>query len=64
MTETQARKILGAAIEINDGLYDPQDMAWNAGDEKITLDGEFSADKLEAIAWWMKNKEGWLLRDK
>lgn len=33
-------------------------LAWthDTNPEKATLDGDFSADELEAIAWWMRNK--------
>jgi len=27
---------------------------WGIHDDTATLDGEFSADELEAIAWWMR----------
>jgi hypothetical protein len=29
---------------------------WNQGDNTATLDGEFTADQLEAIAIWMREK--------
>jgi hypothetical protein len=32
-------------------------LAWDPGDKEATLDGIFSAEELEAIAWWMRNKE-------
>jgi hypothetical protein len=31
-------------------------LSWNPGDEQATLDGDYSAEDLEAIAWWMRNK--------
>lgn len=27
------------------------------GGDKVTLDGRFTADELEAMAWWMRNKK-------
>lgn len=29
---------------------------WLPGCDSALLDGTFSADELEAIAWWMRNK--------
>ena len=35
----------------------PKDSSWNrACAKRATLDGTFTADELEAIAWWMRNK--------
>jgi hypothetical protein len=48
-----ARRLLGESGGLyNCGVY----LSWNPGDEGATLDGEFDADDLEAIAWWMRNK--------
>jgi hypothetical protein len=32
-------------------------MCWNKGEEVAVLDGEFTADELEAIAYWMRDKK-------
>lgn len=54
MDEQRAREILEGAIRpdnslSNGGWY----LYWNGGG--AALDGDFCADDLEAIAWWMKN---------
>ncbi len=59
MNESEAKKILGIAIERGDGLYTNLDgaIAWNTDDEKIIMEGEFTPEYLEAVAWWIKNKK-------
>lgn len=61
MNEQRAREILGipplaegrAAL---DGANNVDYLkTWGPG-ESVTLDGHFTADQLEAIAWWMRNK--------
>lgn len=62
MNEQQAREILGDSIRA-DGALDSvrKFLMWptQAGDRPppniAVLDGDFSADELEAIAWWMRN---------
>ena len=59
MNETEARGILGNAIQPDNGLYDLSGyLFWDKtdGTDEITLDGRFSADDLEAYVWWMNNK--------
>lgn len=48
MNEKKAKKLLDDTI----GYV----RIWPSYDH-ATLDGEFTADELEAIAWWMKNKK-------
>lgn len=60
MTEQRAREILGEAV-LSDGLYggSGEYLSWPSkgnDHEGATLDGRFTADELEAIAWWMRNK--------
>lgn len=59
MTEQRAREILGDAIQ-PDGMlcHNEQYSLWPDGGDltAVKLDGRFSADELEAIAWWMRNK--------
>ena len=56
MDEEKARKLLGDSIK-EDGLYSlGWYLGWTHGDADATLDGSFTADDLEAIAWWMRNK--------
>ena len=58
MTEERARKILGDTVQANGELYClGHYTAWRLGDERATLDCEFSAEELAAIAWWMRNAE-------
>ena len=56
MDEKQAKEILGDNIKSpEDGLYSLREyIHWNVGDDKATLDGKFTADELEATAWWMR----------
>lgn len=59
MTEKRAKKILKRWIEPDNGLFClGQYVAWPiSGDKKqACLDSSFTADELEAIAWWMRNK--------
>ena len=59
MNNEQASEILSGEIQEDGGLYSlGWYLAWTVGYEGATLDGEFTADELEAIAWWMKNKGG------
>ena len=53
MDEQHAREILGDAID-GKGLY-TQNLCWEFGDATVEIDGEYTADELEAIAWWMRN---------
>lgn len=63
MDEEKAKEILGNVIEVDGGLHSlcsGEHFAytnWFKGDETATLDGEFTADQLEAIAWWIRNKK-------
>lgn len=57
MDEETAKKLLGSAVKSGGGLHSVGwYLAWTPGDEDARLDGTFSADALEAIAWWMRNK--------
>ncbi len=58
MDEERVKKILKPEVLSNDGgLYSlGWYLAWSPNDTEVTLDGPFTADELEAIAWWMKNK--------
>jgi hypothetical protein len=54
MNERRARELI-AGLAPDGNLF-----RWPAyGDdpEYALLDGDFSADELEAIAWWMRNKK-------
>jgi hypothetical protein len=59
MNEAKARKILGSTVNAQGGLGNglpvigwPQSGDWR---DQVLLDGDFTADTLEAIAWWMRN---------
>jgi hypothetical protein len=57
MTEQRAREILGDSIKSDDDLLDrSQYLSWRTSEDNARLDSSFTADELEAIAWWMKNK--------
>ncbi len=56
MNREKAIKILGDTITEDGGLYNiGHYISWNKGDDDVCLDCRFSADELEAIAWWMRN---------
>ena len=57
MDERKAREIL-KYFDITDyGLFSSSPFfAWNKKNKDACLDGDFTADDLEAIAWWMRNK--------
>ena len=56
MNEEKARAVLKDYIQQDGGLFClGHYMAWNKGNRSVTLDSIFSAEELEAIAWWMKN---------
>lgn len=56
MTLAEAQEHLAGVVETTHGLYSPGwYLAWDVGNEKAILDGEFSADDLEAIAVYMRN---------
>ncbi len=58
MNEEQARKILGDAVHPDGSLYQlGQYLCWNGKEDDACLDADFTADELEAIAWWMRNKK-------
>lgn len=59
LTEECARDILGAIVQEYNGLGSCAD-AWVmwpmlGHENEIELDGIFTADELEAMAWWMRN---------
>ena len=57
MNEEEARRRLGRAIEQNNSLIDGCDdfVSWYGN--VVLLDGHFTADYLEAVVWWMRNKK-------
>lgn len=56
MTEAEVREILGSDIKPNGNLAcTGRYLYWQFGHDFACLDADFSADELEAIAWWMKN---------
>ena len=57
MNEEKAREILGDTINSDGSLFCLDHyIVWNVGDMVVTLDCQFNADELEALAWWMRNK--------
>ena len=61
MNEAEAREILGEIGKENNCTFSRID-GWNEWDARfpgtICLDGNFSVGELEAMVWWMKNKDG------
>ena len=59
MGEEKAKAILGDLINPDGTLYGlGRYIFWTPKkeDPRACLDGHFSADELEAIAWWMRHK--------
>lgn len=58
MNEAKIKKILkDVKFEEDGGLSsDLKYLSWDVGQIEATLDGDFTADELEAIAWWMRHK--------
>lgn len=59
MNEHKARVILTQYIRCDNALSSimmENYVYWN-GQDKVVIDGKFTTDELEAIAWWIKNKE-------
>lgn len=55
MNEQRAREILKSAIKPSGALLDRVAyMSWEPGDSDVVLDGQFTAEELEAIAFWMR----------
>lgn len=55
MNDEKAKEILGDAIEKDGGLFSSGHyMAYEPGDDVITLDCQFTFEELEAIAYWMR----------
>jgi hypothetical protein len=58
MTEEKAREILGDGIKPDNSVRRSSPFIfWAPEYELVSLDGGFSPDELEAIAWWMRNKK-------
>lgn len=56
MTEERAREIWKDEIQPDGGIYClGHYIAWTPGEQKATLDCEFSADELEALVWFMRH---------
>lgn len=61
MTEEEKLQAEHAAVELQEAIC-PNGLenigwyiSWTVGDSKVVLDGEYTAETLEAIAWWMKH---------
>jgi hypothetical protein len=58
MTEQRAMEILNGVDIFSDmpSLGNGEYTNWHEGDATVKLDGRFTAEELEAIVWWMRNK--------
>lgn len=57
MWEPRAREILGKRIDDARGTFDGAFLAHNSqGQPTVHLEDDFTADDLEAIAWWLRNR--------
>ena len=55
MDVVDARRILGECTQSDNSLYSLDwYVRWDDDMSAVILDGEFEAEDLEAIAWWMK----------
>jgi len=58
MNEKKAEKILKDWACEDGSLHDSvKYLNWYKGNKIILLDGDFTAEELKAIAWWMENKK-------
>jgi len=65
MDETTARKIFEkAGIDVYSVENNPDNLSgrnryieWVSYSSKIIIDNEMTAEEMEALAWWMKNKK-------
>lgn len=60
MDEKTARKILGEAVNDHNndlGSFERVYLDWDVENETACLDGHFTVDQLEAIAWWIRYKK-------
>lgn len=56
MNLEKVKQILGDDVVKDAGLYSLGGyIGWTVGDKEIVLDGEFTADELEAILWCMRH---------
>ena len=59
MTEIRARKLLGNSIHPDGSLKATDDnwIEWPLRPDgvDISIDGSFTAEQLEALAWWLRN---------
>lgn len=59
MNETSARKLLDDTIQPDGSLKETDDnwIEWplRPDGKVISIDGCFTADQLEALAWWIRN---------
>lgn len=61
MDEVTAKTLLGPSVCPDNSLRCSDSyVCWPSNGDKsfVVLDGEFDADELEAITWWMRNKNG------
>lgn len=58
MNEKTAREVLAKVIQ-PDGSLRSMDwyIDWTPGHQTVSLDGNFSARALEAVAWWIRENE-------
>jgi hypothetical protein len=60
LTEDEVRRLLSSSIHPDGGLYNlGWYLSWVPGSNRAALDGEFTADELEAIACWMRKGNGY-----
>lgn len=59
MNEEKARELLKEYIQPNNDLMPRGEefTRWYTDEENPIIDGCFSPDELEAIAWWVRNKK-------
>lgn len=60
MNEQKAKEILGRAVLSNGSIHNGGEsyVSYINGGDLVELDGAFTAESLEAMAWWMRNMGG------
>jgi hypothetical protein len=60
MNEERAKKILSKFIDhgniLHYGNKYEDHIFWYPGDDRVDIEGEFTLEEIEALAWWMRNK--------
>lgn len=57
LTEAKAREVLGDWLLNDYNLRLPgMELSWISSSNTVSINNDLTADQLESIAWWMRNK--------